>query len=106
MPFHKACYNGVAEIALCLLKRTPKIDLKNNIYGTLLHFGVINGSLEVVVALLEAGAPLNETDLKGNTAVYAATKLGQHNIFRILLQQGADAAKIKGNAQNAKHIVL
>ncbi|KAK0372057.1 hypothetical protein CLIM01_10582 [Colletotrichum limetticola] len=87
---HRACLSGATEIVARLLKRTPRLDLRNNIYGTPIHCGVFSGSIDVVMELVSHGAPLNATDKKGNTAIHVAVKLNLHNILRLLVQYKAD----------------
>ncbi|OCK87098.1 ankyrin [Cenococcum geophilum 1.58] len=101
---HRACYLGASELVLCLLEWKPKLDLKNNVYGTVLHCGVISGSVDVVMALVEADTPLNGTDKMGNTAIHVAAKLDRHNILRILMRRGADITIRNLNGRGAKSI--
>lgn len=101
---HRACYLGASELVRCLLKRNPKLNLRNNVYGTPLHCGVISGSVDVVMALVEASAPLNATDKMGNTAVHVAAKLDRHRILRILMHRGADITIRNLNDRDAQRI--
>lgn len=48
------------------------------------------GKLSHIKLLLEAGADINETDARGETALMAAASLNQFDIVYYLLQQGAD----------------
>ncbi|KAF4481133.1 Ankyrin repeat domain-containing protein 2 [Colletotrichum fructicola Nara gc5] len=89
-----------------LLKKSPILDLRNNVYGTPLHCAVISGSADVVNGLLDAGAPINATDLRGNTAVHIAAKLNRYSIMRSLLARGADVTLLNLNGQDAKAVAL
>lgn len=85
---HRACHRGELELVRCLLKYSPPLDLRNDLYGTPLHCAVIKGSIDVVLALLEAGAPVNAQDHEGNTPVHVAVRMGRLVILRNLLQRG------------------
>lgn len=85
---HRACHRGELELVRCLLKYSPPLDLKNDLYGTPLHCAIIRGSIDVVLALLEAGAPVNAQDHEGNTPVHVAVRKGRLVILRNLLQRG------------------
>lgn len=100
---HRFCYAGASDLVTCLLRRKPRLDVRDDIFGTPLHCGVISGTIDVVMALVEAGAPLNATDINGNTAVHVAAKLNRHNILRVLIQHGADISlrNIYGRDQKA-----
>ncbi|RYP44848.1 hypothetical protein DL768_008747 [Monosporascus sp. mg162] len=85
---HRACLRGELEIVRCLLKHSPPLGSRNNMYGTPLHCAIINGSVDVVTALLEAGAPINTQDCRGNTPVHVAVRMGRYMILRNLLERG------------------
>ncbi|CAI0649215.1 unnamed protein product, partial [Colletotrichum noveboracense] len=105
-PLHRACLMGTFAIAEGLLKKSPILDLRNNVYGTPLHCAVISGSADVVNGLLDAGAPINATDLRGNTAVHIAAKLNRYSILRSLLARGADVTLLNLNGHDAKAVAL
>ena len=50
---------------------------------------------QTVRALLEAGAPLDERDESGRTALQIATRWGEEEVVALLLQRGADAAAVR-----------
>ncbi|KAF3807344.1 Serine/threonine-protein kinase ppk21 [Colletotrichum gloeosporioides] len=103
---HRACLMGACAITEGLLKKSPILDLRNNVYGTPLHCAVISGSADVVNGLLDAGAPINATDLRGNTAVHIAAKLNRYSILRSLLARGADVTLLNLNGHDAKAVAL
>ena len=49
-----------------------------------------NGHKDVVHALVNHGADVNQTDEKGRTAVSVATKAGHLEIVQLLVEKGAD----------------
>ncbi|EQB54578.1 hypothetical protein CGLO_05566 [Colletotrichum gloeosporioides Cg-14] len=97
---------GACAITEGLLKKSPILDLRNNVYGTPLHCAVISGSADVVNGLLDAGAPIIATDLRGNTAVHIAAKLNRYSILRSLLARGADITLLNLNGHDAKAVAL
>ncbi|KAF4870074.1 Ankyrin repeat domain-containing protein 2 [Colletotrichum siamense] len=105
-PLHRACLMGACAITEGLLKKSPMLDLRNNVYGTPLHCAVISGSADIVNGLLDAGAPINATDLRGNTAVHIAAKLNRYSILRSLLARGADVTLLNLNGHDAKAVAL
>ncbi|PTB66599.1 ankyrin, partial [Trichoderma citrinoviride] len=73
-------------------------------YGTPLHCAIINGSVDVVKELLDAGAPVNAQDLRGNTPVHAAVRMGRHIILRILLRGGGSCVIQNVNKRNPEQL--
>lgn len=63
---------------------------------TLLHIAVIFGQIKVMKLLLEAGADVEETDERRETALYLAAELGHIAAMKVLLEHGADV-----NSSNA-----
>ena len=55
---------------------------------TMLMRAATTGDREAVVALLSAGAELEETDLDGKTALLLAAKAGQWKAVELLLRSG------------------
>lgn len=105
-PLHRVCLMGACAITEGLLKKSPILDLRNNVYGTPLHCAAISGSADIVNGLLDAGSPINATDLRGNTAVHIAAKLNRFSILRSLLARGADVTLLNLNGHDAKAVAL
>ena len=63
---------------------------KTLIYATPLHYAAYFGHFEIVQILLENGARLRERNLLGETALCIAIKKGHCQIFKYLIQKGAD----------------
>lgn len=91
---HKACYLGHHELAEALLKYQPELNLANNDYGPPLHCAIISGSVQTVLLLLDAGAPLDTTDAWGNTATDLAAQLGRHIIMRLIQRRQSKSGAI------------
>jgi hypothetical protein len=62
--------------------------------------------VDVLLLLLEAGAPVNMADSMGNTAVHIAAKLGRHQILRILMQYEADTTLKNVHGRDARSVAL
>ncbi|PSR83841.1 hypothetical protein BD289DRAFT_483105 [Coniella lustricola] len=97
---HQACLVGNLEVVKTILflgEDKPSLNRVsnfscNNPYGSPLHCAVINGSMELVVLLVDAGAPLEATDRKNNTALHVAVHLGRFGILRFLVSRAESAA--------------
>ncbi|KAL5509700.1 hypothetical protein EMCRGX_G005116 [Ephydatia muelleri] len=50
----------------------------------------LNGHLDVVKTLLEAGANINQADKKGRSPLYAASCNGHLDVVKTLLEAGAN----------------
>lgn len=48
------------------------------------------GNVEKMLALLDAGAPINAIDRQGNTAIMIATQNDHVDVVKVLIEQGAD----------------
>ncbi|MDD9901530.1 MAG: ankyrin repeat domain-containing protein [Alphaproteobacteria bacterium] len=93
---------------VCLMKETPDdvdaalkmiaggadANTKNEHGMTPLMFAALNGHENLVIALLDKGARVNDTENTGTTAlIFAAYRFqnpGHRNIAKILLEHGAD----------------
>jgi ankyrin repeat protein len=57
---------------------------------TALHLASINGNLEVVKSLLDAGASLNLLDDSGRTALHMAVNFANMDVAQLLIERGID----------------
>jgi ankyrin repeat protein len=102
-----AAYNGNAELTRLLLTRNAQLDaMSADRTGTVrngpvqfgnvtaLHMGTASGSPEVVKLLLEAGAAVDATDVRGMTPLMwsVSTDRPQPSVVRMLLVKGADVS--------------
>ena len=76
----------------------PILDTSNNLYGSPLHCACLTSSRDSVVALLEAGAPVDLPNSKGGTALFTAVGAGSKIIVSALFAVSAhlDARNQKG----------
>lgn len=98
---HKACYLGQYKLAEALLKYNPDLSLANNAYGPPLHCAIINGSVQMVLLLLDAGASLDTTDAWGHTAMHVAARLDRHIIMRLLRSRQSKSGTTQRLLQDA-----
>uniref|UniRef100_A0A3B3HMR2 Protein phosphatase 1, regulatory subunit 12C n=1 Tax=Oryzias latipes TaxID=8090 RepID=A0A3B3HMR2_ORYLA len=102
--FLATCASGDTEEAKMMLEEAKQMvnedgvaDLINcsNADGiTALHQACIDGSLEIVVFLLDHGAKVNQVDSEGWTALHAASSCGHPDIAEYLLQKGASLSAV------------
>ncbi|KZT26585.1 asparaginase-domain-containing protein [Neolentinus lepideus HHB14362 ss-1] len=101
-----AAKNSIEGIAYCLnltsvtgLEQSPSLGstgagvvncLESGSGRSPLHTAAMNGSLECVSKLLEAGALVHLRDALGHTALYYAARQGHEDIVDILLEAGAN----------------
>jgi uncharacterized protein len=89
----RAAAEGRSNIVKMLISRGAKLD-RGTGQGemTPLMFAAFWGHRQVVSNLLAGGANINATDLSGETALFCAARGRDPSIFRLLLDQGADAS--------------
>ena len=79
------------EIAKILLRHGANPNAASSAGRLPLIFAAADeNSLDTLVALLEAGARVNEQDLQGRTALHAAIDTGSVTLIKLLLAHGAD----------------
>jgi uncharacterized protein len=66
-----------------------------------LHIASREGSLAIVVELLEHGALVNNTDLEGCTALHRASEEGHLDVANALIRAGADASVLSCEGRSA-----
>ena len=78
-----------------LAKEDPKliIDAQNAAGNTPLHWASLNGHLDVVKALVTAGANVSLVNEKGYDACYYAEQNGKMEIAELLLKEGTGSDK-------------
>ena len=94
MPIHLAARGGHVELVdILLLHGADPASLDTNYAQTPLHFAVRSGDLETVKRFVEAGSPLNATNVVGATALDLALKESKDDIARYLRGSGAIQSK-------------
>jgi len=104
-------YNALAEKLLPYMKRNPmqerivtellylnhRIDEKDELGNTALHYAARSGSDKLVSLLILLDAEVNARNEQGETPLFEAMKSGRKNIYDMLLKAGADP-EIKDNS--------
>lgn len=90
-PLVTSAVEGNSELARLFLDHEADIGVKDlNYKRTALHFAALYGQLDIVAALLEKGANINETDAAGKTPLNYANKYGHEKVARLLKASGAE----------------
>ena len=72
---------------------------------TSLHLASITGDVEVIRALLSAGADVNTTNESGATPLHYAATFGKLDAIRELLAEGADVTLVANDGQTALDVL-
>jgi len=82
---------GNSKMAKLFLDGDADIGIKDNNYKrTALHFAALYGQLDIVAALVEEGANVNEADATGKTPLDYAIQYGHEKVARLLKSSGAE----------------
>jgi ankyrin repeat protein len=87
-----------------LLKFRAEVDSLDSYGGTPLVAAALNGEVECLKALLDAGADVNHATTNLNTPLMKAALNGHVACVRVLLFSGADAAKTNNANMTAKQL--
>ena len=89
-PLHEALYHNNGDIAKALINH-PKIDLESKgiVNSTPLGLASQKGKLDIVKALLEKGAKVDNLSAR-ETPLYIASANGHADVVRVLLEWGAN----------------
>lgn len=82
-----AHFKGMVD-AFKFIKKLSDIDCIEDEYP--LIYAAENGDEDIVKALLQTGADVNQTDSDNNTALMQATENGHNKIVKLLIEKGAD----------------
>ncbi len=73
---------------------------------TALMLAVRENAIEAVTALLDGGAPINETSGNGSTALLVATQNGNARMTHLLIERGADVNLANGKGWNPLYLAI
>lgn len=111
-----AAHSGDLELTRLLLARKPDVDAKSAdrdanvkngpvLYGhvTALHTAAVNGYVDVVRALLDAGATVDARDVRGMTPLMwaIASDHAEPRVVRLLLARGASSSLAANTGESA-----
>jgi ankyrin repeat protein len=89
--FGHVCHLGHRDIALLMVKSgSVDINGKDRLGQTPLYHASGWGKIEVVQALVEAGADLNQAREDGATPLFVASQQGHLDVVKYLVEAGAD----------------
>ncbi|KAI3390535.1 hypothetical protein diail_9273 [Diaporthe ilicicola] len=83
-----AVQEGHDAVVDMLLEKHPSLDKRSNALGAL-YKAVVKGRVDMFTKLFRLGAPLDAT-FNGQTLLHRASRNGQDEIVRILIEQHAD----------------
>jgi ankyrin repeat protein len=90
-PLIISAVEGNTELARLFIDSGADISLRDNHYKrTALHFAVLYGQYDIVDALLQKGAAVNERDAAGKTALDHACRYGHEHVAKLLKSAGAE----------------
>jgi Ankyrin repeats (3 copies)/Ankyrin repeat len=88
-----------------LIKSGINLNIKYKFYGwTALHYAVEFGKLDIVKALINAGADLNTRNIYGRTALHLAACGIKLDIVKALINAGADLNAKEEDGWTALHL--
>jgi hypothetical protein len=100
-----AASHGNARLVRLLIKNGWNPDGKNR-QGSPLVEGAKTGNVEVIQALIDAGADVNRcSDVSGDTALQASSRWNHENITRLLLSRKANPNIVSSSGETALDVV-
>jgi len=99
-PLILACYRGNTNVALFLMDHVKDINYNSGM-GTALMAAVVKGNIELVKALIDKKAKLDETDSQGKTALMYAVQFKNIEIISLLLSHHASKSVLDKEGKTA-----
>ncbi|CAO3639349.1 unnamed protein product [Mucor hiemalis] len=96
----KACI----KIVKAKMKELDRLASRDNHGKTSLHRACIEGSIEVVLDLLNTGADTNATDTSQWTPLHCAAQHGHLKIVKLLIERGADMNSLGNGDLTVLHV--
>lgn len=102
-----AAFNGHAEIVEMLLEEGANVNHHDYNHRTALMYASSGPAIETVELLLKEGAKVNVRDsVEGFTAVMFAAAEGQTDVFKALLEAGADLSMKDKDGETARDFAM
>ncbi|KAL8865449.1 MAG: hypothetical protein Q9174_006882, partial [Haloplaca sp. 1 TL-2023] len=103
-PIHYAAeYQDDSQQIQSLAELGTRIDGRDYLGWTPLHWASLGGHVLNLKALLHCGADLNARTLDGNAAILLAVANNSHECLRLLIQAGADCSVVRDSQWNILH---
>jgi len=100
----KICEMGMGDMAEYLVSLGANVNAKDELGLTPLHWAVRSGLLPIVKMLVEHGADINaKDDAVGMSSVFSAAMTGHVDVFKYLLDAGAELQEETNNHINIIH---
>ena len=103
--------NTLADLLLSAVRRDNKSVVRqvlaletNNVTPNNVNLLSIAKSAEMLQLLIDAGADMEATDIKGNTSLHEAVFFERTKAVRVLLDKGADVKAVNKNGDTPLHI--
>lgn len=108
---------GNLDLVNLLLEHGARLDMqadtapsgstpKNNTTKPLLHQAIQGGNRKMVIALLDAGAPVDRLDDKGQSALFVACTPSFRTLQRLLVKHGANPKQVDAKGNTLWHAMM
>jgi len=97
---------GWPRLAKTLLDQTKHPAQINSLGFRPMHVATIRGYRTIAIALLDVGVNIDQTDVRGNTALMLAAKNRKTDMLKLLLERGADFSISNRKKQTAIDFVF
>jgi ankyrin repeat protein len=95
------------ELSIKIIRLVRNINHIDNItHQTILHRLVEKNKIGLIKKILDDGFDVNSLNILGETALHIAAKLGNKEIFELLLERGADPLIKDNSGNNSYHYAL
>jgi ankyrin repeat protein len=105
-PIHHSTNKNYEKITRMLLAADTEKKIINSVDDngdTPIHYAAARGVLNIVVALIEAGATIGKTNGQGVTALHKAAIFGQYAVCKKLIETGCDKDAADQDGNTALH---
>jgi len=102
-PLHEAAWRGHVDVMETLARRGAVLDVTDDEGMTPLTWAIIAGRRRAASWLAARGARGDEASPEGMTAVYAATRLSDHDMLKIALTSVRDVDRLSEDGITALH---
>jgi hypothetical protein len=104
---------GASAVIKVLINLGTNVNVKNNNQNTPLLLLVKDSALfdqqsgrEILSLLLKKGAPINDQDAEGDTALHHAVMIGRDDLIDVLLEHNASCNVVNNKGEKAFHIAI